>query len=83
MQTANPYECLMLLVFFNVICVVRAMKNDLEKIRCFLSSLISNFPLEYAISRVQANQEGLKVNGECQLLVYADGISIPLVQQQN
>jgi hypothetical protein len=32
--------------------------------------------LEYVIRRVQANQEGLKLNGTCQLLVYADGVSV-------
>jgi len=51
------------------------MKNDLRQGDA-LSPLIFNFAVEFAIGRTQVNQEGLKLSGILQLLVYTDDVNV-------
>jgi len=51
------------------------IKNGLKQ-EDALSSLNLNFALEYAIIMVKVNQEGSKLNGAHQLLVYADYVNM-------
>ena len=54
------------------------VRNDVKEGDA-LFPLLFNFALDYTIGRAQVNQEGLKLNGTHQLVVYADDVNtLPL-----
>jgi hypothetical protein len=55
------------------LCEIFPIKNVLNK-GDELSPLLLSFVLEYSLSRVQVNQDGLKLNGAHQLLINADDV---------
>jgi hypothetical protein len=40
------------------------------------NGLLFNFAVEYTITRVQVNKDGLTLNGTCHLLVFVDDVNI-------
>jgi len=57
------------------ICLTFPIKNGLKQGDA-LSPMLFSFALEYAIRTVRVKQDGLKVNGTHQLLVYADDVNV-------
>jgi hypothetical protein len=57
------------------LCDMFPFKNG-SKQRDALSPLLFNFSLEYGKRRVQANKDGLKLNGTRQFPVYADNVNL-------